>query len=329
MPPGSPRAQFCVVRKRIDRSATSWSLQRKRGRLVALVNCEACGRQISTTAPRCPNCGGPGPASPSLSGGSRAVTERLGERTTARPPLSSAPVRPSRLKTGARVVVLAMAALLVLRWIHGSGSSAERYFPLKQGLTWKYRISVTLHLLPVAGETTVANLAPRTLQGLTVVPQTNDTAMGAFLGIVLPKRMEVVFFSSDRSGIRIVADQDSTDVEPKPYLSYILKYPIEVGTHWTDRVKTQLLKPGHPISLDSAIVSTTDQVITPAGSFSDCIRVKYSGKTALDSSGASISAEGNEWYARDVGLVKQIYSESSGDSSDKQASLLELEEFKR
>jgi hypothetical protein len=165
--------------------------------------------------------------------------------------------------------------------------------------------------------------------GTTVVPQTNDMAMGAIFGIVLPKKMEVVFFSSDRTGVRIVADQDSTDVEPKPYLSYLLKYPIEVGTRWTDRVKTQLLKRGLPISLDSSIVSTTDQVITPAGSFSDCVRVKYVGKTDLDSSGAFVSAEGNEWYARDVGLIKQIYSESSGDTSDRQTSLLELEEFKR
>ena len=175
----------------------------------------------------------------------------------------------------------------------------------------------------------VTNLAPRSLQGTTVVPQMTDATMGVIFGIVLPKTMLVVFFASDRNGVRMIADQESTDVEPKPLQSYILKYPIEVGTHWTDRLKTQLLKRGLPISLDSSIVSTTDQVITPAGSFSDCIRVKYVGKTDADSSGAFVTSEGNEWYARDVGLVKQIFSESSGDSSEKQSYLLELEEFKR
>ena len=175
----------------------------------------------------------------------------------------------------------------------------------------------------------VANLAPRSLQGITVVPQTTDTTMGAIFGIALPKTMEVAFFASDRAGVRMIAEQESTDVEPKPLLSYILKYPIEVGTHWTDKLKTQLLKRGLPISLDTSIVSTTPQVITPARSFSDCIRVKYVGKTDADSSGAFVTSEGNEWFARDAGLVKQIFSESSGDSSEKQSYLLELEEFKR
>ncbi len=141
--------------------------------------------------------------------------------------------------------------------------------------------------------------------------------------------MAVIFFANDKNGIREIAYQESKDVEPKPLLSYILKYPIEVGTRWTDRVKTQLLKRELPISVQSSIVSTTDQVIVPAGAFNDCIRVKEIGKTDADSSGTFVSVEGNAWFARDVGLVKEIYTESGSDSSDKQTLVLELEEFKR
>jgi hypothetical protein len=300
---------------------------------VALVNCEACGRQISTTAPRCPSCGGPGPASSSASSGqvsaSKAATESLGDRGTAGSSPSPGPVNPSRLKRGVRVVVLAIAVLIVLRWIHGSGSDAERYFPLKQGLTWKYRVSATIHSFPVSGEATVTNLAPRSLQGASVVPQTSDMTFGTILGIALPKSMGVVFYVNDQNGVHAIADQESKDVEPKPLLSYILKYPIEVGARWTDRVKTQLLKRDLPISVQSSIVSTTDLVIKPAGSFSDCIRVKEIGKTDADSSGAFVSVEGNAWFARKVGLIKEIYNESGSDSSDKQTLVLELEEFKR
>jgi hypothetical protein len=233
-----------------------------------------------------------------------------------------------RLRFGAQVAVFVVVALIVLRWIHRSGSAAERYFPLKQGSTWKYRVSATIHSFPVSGETTVINLAPRSLQGATVVPQTSDTTFGTILGIALPKSMGVVFYVDDQNGVHAIADQESKDVEPKPLLSYILRYPIEVGTQWTDRVKTQLLKRELPISVQSSIVSTTDQVITPAGSFSDCIRVKEIGKTDADSSGALVSVEGNAWFARDVGLVKEIYNESGNDSSNKQAMVLELEEFR-
>ena len=175
----------------------------------------------------------------------------------------------------------------------------------------------------------VANLAARDLQGTTVVPQTTDMTFGSILGIALPKTMMVVFYANDQNGVREIADQENTDVEPKPLLSYILKYPIEVGTQWTDKVKTQLIKRGTSITLENSIMSTTDQVIVPAGAYQNCVRVKSSGKTGADSSGAFIAVEENAWFARDVGLVKQIYSESDGDSSDKQTLVLELEEFKR
>lgn len=295
---------------------------------MALVSCRICTRQISTTAIRCPSCGSPGPAATMASAAptvsSNAPTESLAHATPAH-----SPGRESRLRTSAQVFVLVVLAILVLRWIHGSGSSAERYFPLKQGLTWKYRVSATLHSLPVSGEATVANLDPRGLLGTTVVPQTTDITFGTILGIGLPKTMGVSFYGNDQYGIREVAHQESTDVEPKARSNYILKYPIEMGTQWTDNMKTQVLKPGTPIALANSIVTATDQVIVPAGSYQNCVRVKSIGKTIADSSGAFVSAEENAWFARGVGLVKQIYTESASDTSDKQTLLLELEEFKQ
>ena len=298
---------------------------------MALVNCQRCARQISTTAVRCPGCGAPGPAAGAVSGpptrASGTAPEIVGQHIAESPDPSRGRMNP-RLRTGL-VVSFVVAALIVLRWVNGSGYSAERYFPLKQGLTWKYRMSATIHSFPVSGEAAVTNLAPRSLEGATVVPQTSDMTFGSILGIALPKSMVAAFYANDQTGIREIANQESTDVEPKPLLSYILKYPIEVGTQWTDRVKTSLIKRGTSISLENSVMSTTDQVIVPAGAYQNCVRVKSSGKTGFDSSGAFISVEQNAWFARDVGQIKQIYSESGGDSSDKQTFVIELEEFKR
>src|SRR5260370_38389990 len=225
--------------------------------------------------------------------------------------------RPSHsgLKIGARIAALAVAAILAFGCIHGFGERAERYFPLKQGMKWKYRMTVTQLLFPFSGEARVTNLPPRDFAGRTVTPQMEDVSFGAILGTTLPKQLVVEFYGDDGSGLREFAMQLDTDAEPKPRINYVLKYPIRVGTRLTDQLKTHLFKKDTAIALVSFIQSTSDQVVVPAGPYSNCIRVKTTGKTAPDSSGAFVSVDEDDWFAPDVGLVKNLYAETASDSS--------------
>jgi len=234
----------------------------------------------------------------------------------------------SALKMGAVVATLAVTALVVSGCLHGFGESAERYYPLKQGLKWKYRLTVTELIFPLSAEARVTNLAPRNFAGRQLTPQMEDVSFGAILGTTLPKQLVVEFYGDDGSGIREFAAQHDADAEPQPRTNYLLKYPIRVGTRWTEQLKTQLLKKDTAIALVNFIQSTTDQVVVPVGPFSNCIRIKTSGKTAPDSSGAVVSVDEDYWLAPDVGMVKSLYTEKSSDSAGQASLVMELEEFK-
>src|SRR5258708_27074541 len=87
----------------------------------------------------------------------------------------------SGLKISARIATFAVTAMLTFGCIHGFGERAERYFPLKQGMKWKYRMTVTQLLFPFSGEARVTNLAPRDFAGRTLTPQMEDVSFGAIL----------------------------------------------------------------------------------------------------------------------------------------------------
>ena len=233
----------------------------------------------------------------------------------------------SGLKMGALIATLAIASTVVFG-CHPFGERAERYYPLKQGMKWKYRLTVTELMFPFSGEDLVTNLAPRNLAGRQLTPQMDDVSFGAILGTTLPKQLVVEFYGDDGTGIREFASQRDADPEPKPETNYLIKYPIRVGTQWTEQHKTQLLKKDIAITLVNVIKSTTDQVVVPAGPFSNCIRIKAIGKTAPDKSGNVVSVDDDYWLAPDVGLVKSLYIEKASDSSSQASVVRELEEFK-
>jgi hypothetical protein len=234
----------------------------------------------------------------------------------------------SGVKIGVLVATLAVAALVVSGCLHGFGESAERYYPLKQGMKWKYRLTVTELLFPFSGEERVANLPPRSLAGRQLTPQMDDVSLGAILGTTLPKQLVVEFYGDDGTGIREFASQRDADPEPKPETNYLIKYPIRVGTRWTEQHKTQLVKKDIDVAVVNLIKSTTDQVVVPAGPFINCIRIKASGKTTPDSSGTVVSIDEDYWLAPDVGMVKSIYTEKASDSTREASVVRELEEFK-
>ena len=70
----------------------------------------------------------------------------------------------SGLKMSAALIATFAIATTVVFGCHPFGERAERYYPLKQGMKWKYRLTVTELMFPFSGEDLVTNLALETLR---------------------------------------------------------------------------------------------------------------------------------------------------------------------
>lgn len=93
--------------------------------------------------------------------------------------------------------------------------------------------------------------------------------------------------------------------------SYSIKYPIRVGTSWSDTV-TSSSKPKISVPVKNTIKSIDEVVTVPAGTFKECLKIKGIGSVQkrLDgNSTVSIDIEAYAWYTPDVGLIKMILKE--------------------
>lgn len=192
-------------------------------------------------------------------------------------------------------IVSAVAAFLSVVTFLGCCAAAESYYPLKEGMTWRYQSSL--------GTLIVKNLAPRELAGKTVTPQQVGT--------------DLIFIVDDDTGIYDFAKQSSADIEPQmlsvPYYQYVQK-PVALGTNWEDKSQTVLFAKTVSVLRRCTIDTVDDVVSVPAGTFKNCIRVRCAGSTLVpvESRGvAEVSVETYSWYAPGVGRVRWITKERS------------------
>jgi hypothetical protein len=79
--------------------------------------------------------------------------------------------------------------------------------------------------------------------------------------------------------------QKIDDIEPTVYVqpSYVLKYPLKPGTSWADITSTAYLEQKvEDIQIIGKIEAIDDIVTVPAGTFENCIRIKYLGEKTVD-----------------------------------------------
>jgi len=169
------------------------------------------------------------------------------------------------------------------------GDSVELYFPLKEGITWKYSVisdkTETKKLI-------IKNLASRNVNDKKVFPQ-QWNAKGAIIYYLL---------AYDDYGVYRFAEQKTENSPPtitEPKL-YHLRNPIGRGTTWDATTKLGEDK----VNLNLTIESITESVKVPAGTFKYCIKVKQVGGGEKSEAGISITAY--EWYGPNVGLVKGL-----------------------
>jgi hypothetical protein len=228
-----------------------------------------------------------------------------------------------------------LLSLLLIAVFGGCGEEAG-YFPLEEGWTWGYRITVNRQGF---GRRTyrsyVSNLPSQALADITATPR-----------IVHDGR--VYYDAEEEGGIRRIAYRKPGEtVAWAAPGQFILKYPLEPGTAWRVASRTQLLtRRIHTwnsvevvplvteVALDYRVEAADDVVTVPAGVFKGCLRVRGAGRIVYDTDSRlgviTIEVETTEWFAPGVGLVKMVRTERSFPENPFSGDLVkELEVFER
>jgi len=211
-------------------------------------------------------------------------------------------------------VTLALSFLLVACSEKPQGST---YFPLQKGLSWTYKVTTEYSDEVLQDNITITNIGQQTFGTDSYYVRRTNTGIDYYLN----HDDQGVF----REGLRTV-------VETKPRLDrekrFVLRTPLEIGTEWREISRPVLLLRVYPyraragkaaqVPMIYRIDSITATVTVPAGTFDDCIKVIAYGsfKSHVDAVQGEIEIPlvTEEWYAPDVGLVKQIRSELQGES---------------
>jgi hypothetical protein len=190
------------------------------------------------------------------------------------------------------------------------------YYRLEEGRIWTYRISRAEEpgiFLP-ALRARVRNLRSQQLNGHKVTPQIYTR-----LGPGRPVRFYSGFATQDEKGVCEIASQTEFDTEPKMNKPprYIIRYPVEAGTHWQEKEKTWFLSEEVGFVMNYTIHSLDEVVTVPAGTFEHCLMVKYKGSAKKEFRGlglVNITVEQMAWFAPGLGLVKSVRRERCDDA---------------
>lgn len=231
-----------------------------------------------------------------------------------------------------RFSIAAIAGLISIALALASCSHAnvktDDYFPLRQGMSWTYTFRASNG---ASGQLVTTNLAPVKLFGMMVVPQQNSG----------PQKSYKQYYVKEKSGVRNAGldTQHGTESRMGDH-SYVIKYPVRVGTTWKEIDRTM---DGTIFQATTTIESVNDKITVPAGTFSGCVRIRSTG-VASPVTGASFRTIGAfspvaggptdvrdyYWLAPGVGPVKATHTESrgSGPAAQSMSIVMVLDQFK-
>ena len=211
-------------------------------------------------------------------------------------------------------IAVAVALFFLLPGSSCFGETAEKYYPLKEGMTWVYSITSGK---AGAQKITVTNLAPRELQGKTVTVRKWEVGGG----------VRNYFIAKDDYGVYRYAEQMTLTAEPKIITPkvYYLKNPVDKGTNWD--IATKMGE--NDLKVNVIIESIEETVQVPAGTYKECVKLKHEG--GMEEAKAKLSLTAYEWYAPDVGLVKSMFTikkKAAGQKDEIESTTYQLEAFK-
>ncbi len=223
--------------------------------------------------------------------------------------------------------------LLAIYFLHGCDQQiGHEYFPLQEGLHWRYKLSYETMDGPDETLFIIENLPAEMINGSKIYTR---TALGG----------RIFHYQIQDDGLLMINHEKTSRGETKSqeYNQYVFKYPIKIGQKWQGKSRSRvLLKSGPPQITEFRIVaavpvtyeieSLNDTVKVAAGTFKDCIRINLQGSRFFDAGNyvgnTIVSIKEKNWYAPGVGLIKSVREESTTSKAlDKGKMVLELESF--
>lgn len=209
---------------------------------------------------------------------------------------------------------------------------SSSYFPLEEGLTWRYQVTKTTRDGMRQQKYIYTSIAEKIVEGQSV--SVRISVDGALF-----------YYRETEAGLFYVGKEIQSGIA-REFLRdehLILSYPLEVSQQWQDITATKLLvKTGPPqktefkieadISLEVSIEAINETIIVPAGIFHKCIKVMKQGSEFKDAGNyigrTIVRVNETSWYAPGVGLVKSIREETTESQAlDKGQLIIELELF--
>lgn len=217
-----------------------------------------------------------------------------------------------------RIIASRRSAILLMFILPGflgaCGSPTDMYFPLDEGLKWRYDIDVLTMDGPQKKKFLVSNMRPARHDGQTL--NVRASADGGY-----------AYYRVDPAGV-VRVGESAPDSPMQLYATPRLVLPAkaDMSTSWINTEFTVTLEhtgpPEHslnritvPVELQYRIESTDDEISVPAGTFKNCLRIKGVGTTSKNVGfyvgQTDIRVENTEWYAPGAGLVKAVRLETT------------------
>ena len=212
------------------------------------------------------------------------------------------------------------------------GPADESYFPLKEGLQWRYAVKQTTMDGIRQQKYFFINLAIQNINGEEL--HVRKSIDGSLL-----------YYKNTEQGVMYYGKEKQRYNENKFEVDkhFVFRYPLQAGTQWEDITYSRLLvKTGPPqktvfkiiakVPLSVEVESIDDVVRVPAGTFQNCIRIKKKGSAYKDAGNyiglTVVTITETSWFAPGVGLVKSVREETTEQKAlDRGELIIELESF--
>ena len=175
----------------------------------------------------------------------------------------------------------------------GSQANGQNYYPDEFGNTWVLRSTDGID------ERTVTIEGPENINGepLKVIKdQTNENITRLFVKI----EPDGVKLFRTETAVFLLGDVTFNYSPPETFVPN----PVALGTEWTVTSRANLPIVGELAAINTQRVTAIEDVVVPAGTFRDALKVETSIVLALPI--GDILQDSTMWLAPDVGLVKSI-----------------------
>ena len=207
---------------------------------------------------------------------------------------------------------------VIIFFIISCSKNESNYFPLEKIKSWHYKIEI----IPEVEDYIIYKKTNLSLGKKKII--VNETEMPFYPilredGTIL--YYQVLKSGVFRNGIQFIKDQKINFEEKK---RLVIPYPLEIGKKWDVESKTFLILRRYPyydyrattnFKLNYEVISKNERIKTPLGTFDDCLLIKGYGSTNFigdsEIGAIQINIISEEWYAKDVGLIKVIRTEKT------------------